>query len=88
MVPCWAHDTAKPDVAGGCVDRFGVARGGTVAAAIVRRAKVRAALDYLAGNFDIRLAGVVTCSLSAAARIFGNAAGFRRIGVVLLSKPV
>src|SRR3954464_12110373 len=79
---------AKSEMAGGGVDRLGVACGGTVAAAIVRRAKVRAALDHLAGDFDVRLAGIVACGLSAAARVFRDAASLRRIGLMLLGVPV
>src|SRR5437762_4492772 len=80
--------TPKPDMASGCVDRLGVPRGGTVTAAVVRRAQMRAALDDLAGNLDVRLAGIVTRCLRAAARVFRDAAGFGRIGLVLLRVPV
>src|ERR1700712_2048602 len=49
----------KSDMAGRCVDGLGVPRGGPVAATIVRRAKMRAALDDLARDSDIRLAWIV-----------------------------
>src|SRR6516165_4967213 len=52
-------DAAKTDVAGGGVDGLGVARRRTVAAAIVRRAQMRAALQDLARNADVRLTVVV-----------------------------
>src|SRR5206468_5191003 len=80
--------TPKPDMASGCVDRLGVPRGGTVTAAVIRRAQMRAALDDLAGNLDVRLAGIVTRCFRAAARVFRDAAGFGRIGLVLLRVPV
>src|SRR5260370_34449 len=79
---------AKPDMAGGCVDRLGVARGRTVTAAGNWGAEMRATPGHPSGDFDIRLAGVITCGLGAAAWIFRDAAGFGRIGVVLLSVPV
>src|SRR6266481_533711 len=62
--------------------------GWAVAAAIVRRAEMRAALDHLAGNFDIGLAAIVTLLFPAAARIFGDAARLRCIGFVLRRVPV
>src|SRR5207244_12477990 len=83
-----SEDTSKPDMAGGCIDRLGVPRGGTVTAAVIRRAQVRAALDDLAGNLDVRLAGIVTRCFRAAAWVFRDAAGFGRIGLVLLCVPV
>src|ERR1700675_5183600 len=49
---------------------------------------MRAALDDLAWNLDLRLAGVVAVFFAAAARIFRNAARLRRVGLVLLRKPV
>src|SRR5258705_10475553 len=75
-------------MAGGSVDRLGVARGGTVTTAIIRCAQMRAALDHLARNFDAGLPGIVTCGLGAAARVLRNAAGFRRVGFMLLRVPV
>src|SRR5262245_56898149 len=65
-----------------------MARGGPVAAAIVRRTEVRAALDHLARNLDLRLAGVVAALLAPTARVFRDAAGLWRIGLVLLREPV
>src|SRR5262245_23809916 len=49
-------------------------RGRTVAAAIVGRAQVRAALEHLASDPDLRLAGVVARSLGSATRVFRDAA--------------
>src|SRR6185312_16083126 len=45
-----APDAAKSDVTGRCVDRLGMACGRPVAAAVVRRAKMRAALNDFPGN--------------------------------------
>src|SRR6266700_6172500 len=81
-------DTAESKMAGGCVDRLGVPRGGTVTPAVIRRAKMRATLDHLAGNLDVRLAGIVACGLGASAGVFGDTAGLRRIGLMLLGVPV
>ena len=75
-------------MAGRGIDRLGMARRRPVAAAVVRRAEMRAALEHLARNFDVGLAGIVARVLAAAARIFRNAAGLRRIGFVLRRVPV
>src|SRR4051794_37257150 len=75
-------------MAGGGIDSLGVARGRAVTPAIVRSAEMRAALDYLAGDIDVRKAGVVACLLRAAARIFRNAACLWRVGFVLLGVPI
>src|SRR6266704_3629016 len=83
-----SNDTPKADMAGGCVDRLGVACGGTVTPAVVRCAEMGAALDHLAGNLDVRLAGIVACGLGASAGVFRDTAGFRRIGLMLLGVPV
>src|SRR5690242_2954356 len=65
-----------------------MARGWPITAAIVQRAQVRAALQDLAGNFDSRLAGIVTLILSPAAWIFGNAARLLRFGLMPGGPPV
>ena len=70
------------------VSMLGMARGGTIAPAVIRRAQMRAALDDLAGDFDVGLTGIVARGLGAAARVFRNAAGFWSIGLVLLGVPV
>src|SRR5215470_4882273 len=70
------------------VDVFGVARGRPVAAAIVRRTQMRAALDGLAGNLCPWRTGVVAVFFAPAARIFRNAARLRRVGCVLGGPPV
>src|SRR5262245_39008295 len=70
------------------IDRLRMARGRAVAAAVVGGTKVRAALDHLAGYLDARLARVVARTFGSAARILGNAARLRRIGLVLLRIPV
>src|SRR6185503_7812771 len=57
-------------------------------AAVVRRAEVRATLDDLAGNSNLRLARIVAALDACAARIFWDATRLRRIRVVLLRVPV
>ena len=69
-------------MARGCVHRFRVARSRAIAAAVVRRAQMRAAFQDLAGNFDFRQARVVAVLLTAAAGILGNAARLRRVGLM------
>src|SRR5215469_18812420 len=71
-------DAAKADVAGGGIDRLGVARGRPVAATVIRRTKVRATLQHLARNADVGLAGIVAAFLGCPARILGRAARARR----------
>ena len=56
----------------GSVDRLRVARSRPVTAAIVRRAEMRAALDHLPGNPDVRQRGVVAVVLAPAARILAG----------------
>ena len=63
-------------------------RGRTVAAAIVGRAQVRAALEHLSRNSDLRLAGVIACSLGAATRVFRDAAHLWRVGFVPPRPPI
>src|SRR4029079_16479153 len=65
-----------------------MARRWTVAPAIVRRAQVRSPFQHLARNYDLRLAGVVAFVLASAARIFRNAAGLRRVALVLGRVPI
>src|SRR3954469_22881989 len=81
-------NAAKADVARRGVDRLGVTRGRAIAAAVVRRAEMRAAFEDLAGNFDLRLAGVVACGLRSTARVLRNAAGLRAVGLVLGRPPI
>ena len=70
-------------MAGRGIDRLRMPRRRAIAAAIIRRAQMRAALDDLARDFDVGLARVVAALLAAAARILGNAARLRRVGLVL-----
>jgi hypothetical protein len=62
-----AGDTPKPDMARGGIDCLGVARCRTVTAAVVRRAEMGAALQYLAWNFDLWLGRIVAVLLASAA---------------------
>ena len=70
------------------IDLLGMARGGAVAPAIIRRAQMRAALDDLARDFDVGLTGIVAAALTGTARVFRNAAGFGRISFVFRRIPV
>src|SRR5450631_4919509 len=63
-------------------------RGGTISAAVVGSAEMRAAFEHLAWNPDVRLTRVVARGLGPAARIFRNAARLRRIGLMLLRIPI
>ena len=49
---------------------------------------MRTAFDHLARNFDLGLAWIVAPLLDSAPRVFRNAAGFRRVSIVLLREPV
>src|SRR4029453_9263646 len=69
-----APDAAKAKMAGRGVDRLGVAGCGAVAAAITRRAEMRAALDRLARNLDPWLTRIVALLLARAPRIDGQGA--------------
>src|SRR4051812_27921718 len=71
----------------GGVDRLGVTRGRTVAAAVIGRAEMRAALEHLAWDFYVRIA-VVTCILRSAARISRNAARLWRVRLMFRRIPV
>jgi len=51
------HDAAEPDVRGGGVDSFALARGRAVAEAVVRGAQVGAALEHAARDVRPGLAG-------------------------------
>src|SRR6266851_4519927 len=70
------------------VDRLGMTRGRTIAAAVVGSAEMRAALKHLAWNPDLRPTRVVARGLGPAARILRNATRLRRIGFMLLRIPV
>src|SRR5216684_6535155 len=70
------------------VDRLGMTRGRTIAATVIWRAEMRAALKHLAWNPDFRITRVVARGLVPAARILWNAARLRRIGFVLLRIPI
>src|SRR6267142_1465418 len=63
-------------------------RGRTIAATVIRGAKMRAALEHLAWNPNFRIMGVVARGLVPAARILWNAARLRRIGFMLLRIPI
>jgi hypothetical protein len=74
-------------VAGRGVDRLACRAAGPVAPAIVRRAQVRAALEHLARDADLRLAGSKLPSpRRRRADSCGHAAGLRRAPFVLAAR--
>ena len=60
---------------GGGIDHFGVAGGRAEALAVVERAKVRAAFENLATDFDLRLAGIKAILQPRTAGVADRAAG-------------
>src|SRR5271166_1794819 len=76
------NDATETHMARRGVDRLRMTRGRTVAAAVIRRAQVRAALEHLSRNHDCGLAGVVARVLTTAERIDRDAAGLMSIGFV------
>src|SRR6266498_603766 len=69
-----SHDATEADVAHARVDHLRLARRGTVAEAVVRGTEVRAALDHLARDAELRLVRVVALGLRDDARVDGRAA--------------
>src|SRR5262245_52437968 len=70
------------------IDRLRMSRSGAIATAVIRRAQMRAAFDDLARDLDVGLARIVAALLAPAARILWDAAGLRRVGLVLRGIPV
>src|SRR5262245_5731386 len=70
-----AKDAAKAQMAGGCVDGLRHACRRPVTAAVIGRAQIGAALHHLAGDPDVRLAGVEAVLAPCPARILHRAAG-------------
>src|ERR1700740_2989013 len=81
-------DATKTDMARRGVDRLRMTRSRAVAAAVIRRAQVRAALQHLARNPDFGLAGVVARILTTAPRIDRDAARLVSVGFVAWGGPV
>src|SRR5437762_342716 len=88
MTHSFSDDAPETDMACRGVDRFGMARGRTIAAAIVRCAQMRSAFKHFAWNLDVWLTRVVARGLGPAARIRRNAARLRGIGIVRLRIPI
>src|SRR6185312_4475003 len=88
IIASLSYDASKTNMARGRIHRLRVARGRTVAAAVARRAKMRAALEDLAGNFDFRQTRIVAVLLTSAAGVFRDAARLGRIGFVLGGPPI
>ena len=82
--PTDAADAAEADVAHPGVDHLRPAGGGAVALAVAVGAQVRAALDHLAGDAELRL-GRVVAALHRRPRPFGRDAA-RRLGVLGVSR--
>ena len=81
-------DASEADMTCRGVDRFGMSSRWPIAAAVVRRTKVRAAFQDLAWNAYPRLAGIVALILARPARVLWDAARLRRVGRVLRHIPV
>src|SRR5215207_9442621 len=87
-VNAFSPDAAEAEMTCRCVDLLGVASRRSIASAVVRRAQVRAALDDLARDPDVCRGRVVAAVLASAAWVLRDAAGFRRVALVLLRVPV
>src|SRR5262245_64221738 len=74
------RDAAEADVTRGGVHGFGEARRRPISPAIVRRAQMRAALEHLARDGDLRRARIATVFGAAAARVARNAARLHDVG--------
>src|SRR6478735_11801537 len=81
-------DAPESDMAGRSIDRLGMTRRRPISTAVIRCAQMRAALEHLARNPDLRITRVVARRLGSAARVFRNAARFRRLGFVSWRVPV
>src|SRR5882757_7121408 len=81
-------DASKANVTGGRIDRLRVSRGRPIAAAIVRRAQMRAAFQNLPWDAYLWQAGIEAFVLASAAGIFRNAAGLRSVRFVSWRIPV
>src|SRR4029453_10661732 len=77
-----SQDASEAAMAGRGVDILGMARRGAVAPAVVRRTKVRAALEHLARDAGARLARIVAAFGPGAARVRGDTTGLGRVGLV------
>src|ERR1700731_2579010 len=86
--PCLTQDATETDMARRGVHRPGMTRGRAVAAAVIRRTEVRAALQHLTRNLDFGLAGIVARFLTTAPRIRRDAAGLVSVGFVSGRVPV
>src|SRR6478736_2198326 len=75
-------------MAGRGIDGLGMARRRPVAAAVVRRAQMRATFQHLSRNPDVGQPGIVAAVLLPAAWVLRNATRLRRIGLMLWRVPV
>src|SRR5882762_1056547 len=81
-------DASEPNVTGGRIDRLRVSCGRPIAAAIVRRAQMRAAFQNFPWDAYLRQAGIEAFVLASAARILRNAARLRRVCFMSWRIPV
>src|SRR5690242_3674570 len=82
LIAAIAHDAAKAYVAGRGIDRMTLARGGPVTLAIVRRTKMRTALQHTPGNPIARETRVEAALAVVVARIARHTAALLRVGGV------
>src|SRR6476646_8960829 len=75
-----AYHTPEADMAGRGIDRLGMSGRRPVAAAVARRAEMRAPLQHLARNADIALARIVAGLQRSAPRVLRDTAGLGRVG--------
>lgn len=68
------NDAAEAEMAGGGIDRLCHARRRPVAAAIIRRAQIRAALHHFARYFDVRRGGIIALVMLCASGVKAGAA--------------
>src|SRR5262245_35414811 len=83
-----ASDAAETDMASRGVNWLRMASRRPVAPTIVRGAEIGAALEHLARDATLRLAGVVAQVFRAAARVFRDTTGLGRVGLVPRTEPV
>ncbi len=82
------NHTSEANMACGRINGLAVPRCGSITAAIIRRAQMRASFQNLAWNPDVRHPRIKAVFFARTTRILWNAARFWRIGVVARDKPI